>query len=377
MANQGKMRPNIKNLKMNDNFRFSAFGQDEEDIMTIMSQRRADPTLIVVISLEEDNDYQAAQFWINQHVKNLLSTKNTKVIRIRKGANQTAFNQFNELYNIQTLPALYVFGPSSAGPSFFYVGNFPQFDEFSQKFSALNYNPTPVFQQPPPTPPPQLFDDEPRNRHASPSPPAPSNTFIEPDPPKPKHKPKPAPKPVEKPTPKPPVDVSVTMTTPEKKVHSNTFLSTDNCITVRVWASKILGIPHTSYRLIVVPGNYQLPFSDKVFLHQYAPSLQLQVVYMTDGKKPPKEGIFSQFFASISDFLSDISIFADKDDDPADFWRKEPVQRNIRRQPGRAQPPNQNHNQNQRMEGNVRRFRFTDGDDDQAYGNGNNTQFQQ
>ena len=44
---------------------------------------------------------------------------------------------FNQLFPVANLPALFVFGPGSAGPSFKYEGTVPSVDEFIQRYNEL------------------------------------------------------------------------------------------------------------------------------------------------------------------------------------------------------------------------------------------------
>ena len=102
-------------------------------------------------------------------------------------------------------------------------------------------------------------------------------------------------------------------------------------MTIRVWVSKLIGKPHTEYKLIVIPGEYILPLSDKVFLRQFAPKLNLRVVLI--GANNQVKQNTSQFMKRVSSFLSRLSIFPDPEDDPADFWRKDPVYRHDNKRP--------------------------------------------
>ena len=351
------------------NFRFYGFGQENNsnslfynDVFLLMSQKQLNPTISILISIENENDLIANNFWSDGRIIQLLTNAGAKAIRIKKDSQQNEFQQFNELFSVQAFPSLYVFGPSSAGPSFIYSSTYPDYQQFASDFSTLTYSPTPAFQ--PPQPQQQQSQQEQQQSHPQPAQPQPQPAQPQPQPaqhqpPQQKEKPtskqnsqsntqqtqnfinpdeyvhrrtKPQQKQEQKPKKQlPEVPIEVSVTTPDKKTHTDTFKSTDNCLTIRVWVSKLIGKPHTEYKLIVIPGEYILPLSDKVFLRQFAPKLNLRVVLI--GANNQVKQNTSQFMKRVSSFLSRLSIFPDPEDDPADFWRKDPVYRHDNKRP--------------------------------------------
>lgn len=356
------------------NFRFYGFNQENNsnslfynDVFMLMSQRRLNPTISILISIENENDIIANSFWTDNRIIQLLTNSGSKAIRIKKDSQQNEFQQFNELFRVQSFPSLYVFGPSSTGPSFIYASTYPDYQQFASDFSTLTYSPTPIFQ--PPQPQQQQPEQQPEKQPVQPSQQQPQQTEQQQKPPQ-QQPPQaqnqsisstqiPPQNNLQQPPPSqsipndneivrrrtktqqqqqqkpkkqlPEIPIEVTATTPDKKVHTNTFKSSDNCITIRVWISKLIGKPHTTYKLIVIPGEYILPLSDKVFLRQYAPKLNLRVEMIGANNQPKKSQ--NKILNIISNFLSNISIFADPEDDPSDFWRKEPVYRKSNQRP--------------------------------------------
>ena len=137
------------------NFRFYGFGQENNsnslfynDVFLLMSQKQLNPTISILISIENENDLIANNFWSDGRIIQLLTNAGAKAIRIKKDSQQNEFQQFNELFSVQAFPSLYVFGPSSAGPSFIYSSTYPDYQQFASDFSTLTYSPTPAFQPP-------------------------------------------------------------------------------------------------------------------------------------------------------------------------------------------------------------------------------------
>lgn len=354
------------------NFRFYDFGRENssnslfyDDVFLLLNQRRLNPTISILISIENEQDLVANGFWSDNRIIQLLVNSGSKAIRIKRESQQNEYQQFTELFHVQSFPSLYVFGPSSSGPSFVYSSTYPDYQRFASDFSTLTYSPAPVFQPPQPQQeqPPQQAPQQPpeqTSRSQSPQPeqqeqpsnPQPQPSKSTPSNQTPKGQQIPEQKTVQEKPPQnipnedeyvrrrtkpqqqqqqqpkkqlPEIPIEVTATTPDKKVHTNTFKSSDNCLTIRIWISKLIGKPHTTYKLIVIPGEFILPLSDKVFLRQYAPKLNLRVELIGANNQPAKSQ--SKIMRYISNFLSNISIFADPEDDPSDFWRKEPVYR--------------------------------------------------
>lgn len=350
------------------NFRFYGFGQDSSqpnsifynDVFLLMNQRRSNPTISILISIENENDFIANSFWADNRVIELLTNAGAKAIRIKKESQQTEYQQFNELFHVNSFPSLYVFGPSSSAPSFIYSDTYPDYQKFASDFSTLTYTPAPIFQPPQPSQPQtsqeqqpqQLPNQQPENTSLSQSKPPEQQNTSQPTPQHTEQKQPQQPKqstqqshnlinedeyvrrrtktqPQQQQKPKKEVSeipIEVTVTTHDKKVHTDTFKSTDNCLTIRVWVSKLIGKPHTEYKLIVIPGDFILPLSDRVFLRQYAPKLNLRVELI--GANNQQKRSSNKFLQTIRNFIENISIFADPEDDPADFWRTQPVYRN-------------------------------------------------
>ena len=364
---------------MNNNFRFGTFGHENStnnglfytDIGEMMRQRSMNPNISILISIEQDNQPEADVFWKKEEVLSALVAQMAKVTRIKINANQLAFSQFNELYPVTTIPSLFIFGPMASSPSLKYEGSFPNVEEFVARFNDIASTRPPVFQ--PPTFPtnneteaaetqnntqtsvpktqsneslpqqqnqqnvshnPQITQSATTNQHQTHQQ-NPTNFQWEDEfDYRPRHRNAPKPKPVSAPKPKTPpqeFDIPVVLTTANGKVYSNTFKSTDNCLNVRVWVGSVVGKDHATLTILVTPKNFQLPISDKISLAQFKPKLMLQI------PKVKTESIFSKFSKKFFALFEDFSIFADPNDNFADFWMKEPINRRNHRQQGQGQ----------------------------------------
>lgn len=343
------------------NFRFYNFGQGSNqsnglfynEVFLLMNYRRLNPTRTILISIENDNDLVANSFWSDNRVVQFLINSGCKALRIKSQTQQTEYQQFDELYHVSSIPSLFVFGPNSNAPSFVYTPTYPSYEKLVSDFSTLSISTASMFQMPnsqyqpvqpqqnvPSSPyqttPPlnhDLYDDPfekalarqragASNQHSKPSSPPRISKLSNPTQKPPTTTQKPAPQVAEKKLDdQNPIEIEVTATTPDKQQHTQIFNSKDNCLTIRTWISKIIKKPHTEYNLRVVDGDYLLPLSDKISLAKYAPKLQLNVELTNQPKQPKKT---SALFATISNFFSYISPFADPNGDPADFWRVTP-----------------------------------------------------
>ncbi|KAH0785884.1 hypothetical protein GPJ56_010284 [Histomonas meleagridis] len=317
------------------NFRYGDFGQDENEqdgplfysnLTKVLDERRILPEIAIIISVENQNDFVATNFWRNPEIIQYLTGK-ARVLRIN--ISQEAYQQFTQLFPVTALPSLFVFGPGSSGPSFSYSGRFPSVIEFRGQYESLPpYQPPLTIPQttvPTPTQPPEIDDNwYPKHRFQSQS----NQTQTEPKPtpttepmsvPKPKKKP--APKPEPKPQ-SPPTPVEVTLITLNQRTYTEMFMSNDNVVKVYAWAAQKIGQPQTNFNLLVQPNNSPIPQSTLIQLKQYGQKFTVKVTM----KNKNNGNNTNRLIAQIKNFFREISIFADPKDDPTDFWRLTPPQ---------------------------------------------------
>ena len=337
------------------------------NLTKVLDERRILPEIAIIISIENDNNQNIFQFWNSQQLTQFLMGK-ARVLRINAVRQQETFNMFNQLFPVANLPALFVFGPGSAGPSFKYEGTVPSVDEFIQRYNELPpyqqiFIPRPQFyqqnfaQQQPAANNTTSNNSTTNNNNTTSN--NNNNNNEEQEKKKddkdnwfPRHRL----------TPKPSTnnnkkengnvqknkedniskEILVEMAGPDKKVYEQKFSSFDNTVKIYVWASQQIKESTSNFCLLIEPRGDVLPVSNLLLLKQYFPKLNLKAV--VKGKKTyQNEG--NGFISKVKSFFKDISIFADPDDDYDNFWRtisNEEIQQ-------QQQNRNNNNNNNQQQ----------------------------
>lgn len=267
-------------------------------------------------------------------ITQLLNTR-AKVCRLQKNSNSENFDQFIDVVHSDTIPAIYVYGPNSNGPTFSYTGRIPEISMFCQQFSSLNIPLRSVTIGPTKNKP--VFASEADARTAV------LNDFIEDI----QHRPRPN----NAPKPKPHTEarkVTVNIILPDGRTVSREFLFTETVLAVQSFARGQIE-PGATFSLFIDDSGEQLPDDPLLPLAQYAPSLTLRARITKTAPKPkqanqgPARG-FNWIPEPIRRFYRYVTPFASVDDNPRDFWTQEiPVaQRGRRPRPGKVTPRREN-----------------------------------
>lgn len=326
------------------------------DIVAIMEDRRQNPNQVLIVSLEEDDDQDIKKFW---HIYDVVSTvmNKAKVVRIQHRLQQTLYLLFTDDFPTSALPTIYVFGPNSLTPTYTYSGHIPHPMEFIAHFNQLNapiisYGPlaNAVPELKPFDPFADMSNNDVRNRNTAPATPSVESPAPKPEPqqekvakpaPKPRYieeddevetdpflaaaakpKPKPKPKPVQsQPVQPPKPKIVVTVLTPDGNEAVQEFSVTQPMLMVHKWVQKLL-VQGGNYKLKIIPSGEELPNNPLENLQQYAPALKLKLE--VERKLIPEFNF--GIFRKLKDILSDYTPFADKADDPYDFWKTQPQQ---------------------------------------------------
>jgi hypothetical protein len=218
--------------------------------------------------MESDPDDSMDQFW---HDPALVAglTGLCIVARINRERNAKAFYEFNQLFPVDKLPSIFVFGPNSTGPTVTHSGLIPSPADFPELFyraiTASGHDDPPIAD---PTP---LRRPEPR------------------------------------------VSVAVQL---NGQVHRHSFRPSETLSAVRRWIDEIVGEPKPEYDILM--GESPLPDGD-MLLRQFAPALDVAVAI-----KPARRETGS-VTAALKWLMREISVFGSADDDPAEFWRPDGV----------------------------------------------------
>lgn len=338
------------------------------NLQKLMMERMLHPREIMIVSFERPV-INPHPIWSDPELSGMIQ-RDCKVVRIDLNVQEFEWSQFYLLFEKSCKPnrwqpSIYVFGPGYTHPTYVYNTRMPTAAELCQNIKTL------VQEAPKPVIAPEdqkgteiesVVDEWIHRPKVKPK--------------EPEAKPTPAPKPVpveKKAAVEEVAQIPVRMIGPDGKQSLRSFDTTENVVAVRVWVSKVIGQPHTNYKLFIHPGNTELPLNDTILLQKYLPNLTVRVVLNNAPIPKPKQT--SGLWSAIRNFFSDLSFIGDAGGDPLDFWRtRAPVAG-----PGQ---PQQQQQQNRvhvvRGRDGINRFKFDkDVDHDRnEYDNGNGNTFQ-
>jgi hypothetical protein len=241
------------------------------DVRTALAQRRSDPALLLVISIEAD-DSPLDSFFTDPMIVAVLQPPTT-IVRLREIADADALRTFQATFPVTAVPALFVFGPNSRGHSLAFTGEIPDPSAFARAFVRL------LFAKQPAAPAPPRATGGERRR------------------------------------------ITVTVMEHEAVLLQKRFRATRTVGFVRRWAAKSTGRATENFDLVPLPGGDALTNDDLLLsaldLPLAPPGLLLELRVRQRDAKPSLLRLIGRFLASLW-------IFWTPGADPAEFWQMKP-----------------------------------------------------
>ena len=126
------------------NFRYFKIGDESgkpgpifyRNLFAELEAHRLNPIVSLVISFEHDYDPNFDAFWKNTSVLQAV-LGHAHVIRLWQNRDQTQIQKFNNLYGVEQIPSIYIFGPESIEPALI-ISHFPSVSDFVSQFGEIS-----------------------------------------------------------------------------------------------------------------------------------------------------------------------------------------------------------------------------------------------